>query len=120
MAAQPPYNGTFETVVSTPFDLYAYAIAYDGAGNKLGQSKTVQTWTPDPEFGFTCSDLSCAAGTNYTTAPKFECQAPRQTPVSLETEAALAPVSEEVPETPPVIDDTLFYPIPRRPRKFIR
>ena len=120
MAAQQPYNGTFETIVPTPFDLYAYAIAYDAAGYKLGQSKIIQTWTPDPEFGFTCSDVSCAAGTNYTTAPRFECQAPRQTPVSLETEAAPAPISGDMVDTPPNVDDESFYPIPRRRRRFIR
>ena len=123
-AAMQPYNGSFETVVTTPFDIYAYAVALDMAGNRLGQTPTVKTWTPSPVFAANCTEMSCPAVANYTEAPQTDCAAPVQLPVydsSLPDEAYLSDTPRRAPIAPREVSDVPAYPlIPRRKRKFVR
>lgn len=116
-AASQAYNGTFETVAITPFSLYAYAVAYDNAGNMLGQTPTVKTWTPSPQFGTECNDISCPSGTNYTTAPTADCPIPVGV-LNYDTSARVARAESSdlsVADTP-----ALHQPVARRARKFMR
>ena len=69
-------NGTFETVGTGAFDLYAYAIAYDAQNNELGTSPTVKTFVPNAQLALNCTAMACPAGTNYTGVDQTECSAP--------------------------------------------
>ena len=115
--ASQPYNGSFETVASTPFDLYAYAVAYDNEGHRLGQSPTVQTWTPDPTFGEVCTDMACPPRTDYTGSPRTECPIPVTMPTydDLEFATNLPVAARDAGDEPSL----LYKPIARRPRKTI-
>ena len=116
-ASSQPYNGSFETVATTPFNLYSYAVAYDNTGNKLGQSQTVQTWTPDPTFAQSCTDMACPPSTDYSGSPRTECPAPVTMPSYDELEFATnLPVAARDTGDEPSI---LYKPIARRPRKTI-
>ena len=118
-----PYNGSFETVATTPFDQYTYAVALDNYGHKLGQSKTVQTWIPSPDFGMQCTDKACPRGTNYTEAPKLTCPGPTdlpaiEEPTEIELEfASNMPLALKNAYSKP---EPEYQPIPRRARKKIR
>ena len=68
LVATKDYDWTFETVAAAPFHLFAYAEAYDSAGNKMGQTPTVSTFVPHVDIVSNCSSIACSVGTNYTEA----------------------------------------------------
>ena len=121
--ASLPYDGTFETVAVTPYNLYAYAVAYGHAGQRLGQTKTVRTWTPSPDFGANCTGMACPRGTDYMEAPQTECPAPVELPAyesdNVDYVYPTEPTTDATYELPSVEDVAAYEVIPRRPRKFI-
>lgn len=76
LAATKAANGSFETMGTGNFDLYAYGQAFDASGTMLGQTPTVATFVPGAELVGQCGADACPWGTNYTTAPKTTCAAP--------------------------------------------
>ena len=64
--AEKAYGGTFETMATAPFNLYAYAEAYDKNGTKMGRSKVAKTWVPPADLELLCNNAACPPGTDYT------------------------------------------------------
>ncbi|MCJ1283112.1 hypothetical protein MMC26_002439 [Xylographa opegraphella] len=88
LAATAVNNGTFETFTMAPFNLFAYAIAYDDLGNMLGQTPIVSVFVPDAALAPSCNAISCPVGTNYGAASKATCAAPPAPTVVSSTSSA--------------------------------
>ena len=74
LVASTLVNGIFEATTMGPFNLYAYADAYDAGGNMLGKTPVVKVFVPGAELAASCGPLQCPTGTNYTTATQANCK----------------------------------------------
>ncbi|MCJ1307949.1 hypothetical protein MMC25_001598 [Agyrium rufum] len=98
MAAQVQPNGAFESKTQGPFNLYAYAIAYDKQSNVLGRTPTVKTWIPNAKLALTCNVVSCPPGTNYK-QPSATCGAPTTTVIPVKSSSSVPVASSKAPAT---------------------
>ncbi|MCJ1403607.1 hypothetical protein MMC11_006830 [Xylographa trunciseda] len=95
LAATAVNNGTFETFTTAPFNLYAYAIAYDHLGNMLGQTPTISVFVPDAALAPSCNAISCPVGTNYGASSKATCGAPPAPTVISSTSSAVVSTTQK-------------------------